>query len=404
MYLKVEMKRVFRTFPVIFVITLFLAVGIGLLVLIQLKAKEEEPGRQKVIIGIVGDMNDSYLGFGIYALENMDSSRYTIRFVPLSEEAAKKQLQYGEISAYLKIPEGFVDSIVTGENLPVTFVSGGSQGGIGTELIREMADAVSEIITESQTGIYTQHDIYLKYDLAEFLLDGETRLNLTYFNKIFEREGMYQVHTVEGDNDLSWQAHYICAAFIIFFMLWGMNGGALLVKQDMAFGKLLAARGMSVRSQTLCEYIAYVCLFAGNFTGIVLLAAVCMRFFEVPVEELQEVGKILGLAVGMLSLIVCIASFQFLLYTLTDSLISGLLLNFIVTIVMGYLSGCFYPLNYMPEIIQKAAAFLPAGTGMEYMAAFFKGESLLPDICKLFLYTVLFCIGAVFVKKRKIEQ
>lgn len=404
MYLKLEIKRMIKSFPVIFLVTILLTLGFALLVWAQMKADEEEPGKQKINIGIVGDMEDSYLGFGIYALENMDSSRYTIHFVSLSENEAREKLEYGEISVYLRIPEGFVDSIVRGENMPVTFVSGGSQGGIGTELIREMADTVSEIITESQTGIYSLQDIYLKEELTDTLYDAERNLNLQYFDMIFGREKLYEIITLEGDHGLSLTQHFLCAAIVVFFLFWGMNGGVLAVKSDMALGKVLAARGMHAWMQTICEYLAYLCIFLLNYAGLVLLVGAGVGFIPDHLEITLNFEEIVHCAASILPVLVCISALQYLLYSLVESLISGLLLNFLGAMILAYLSGCFYPLNYLPAVMQRIAVFLPTEISMEYIAACFQENSLLINFVKLFLYTVLFIIVAAIVKKYRIRH
>ena len=132
-YMRLQLKRMGKVFPAVFLVTVLLSVGIGLLVWMQLSAGRQDDNRQKIVLGIVGDTRDSYLGFGIYALEHLDSSRFTISFSELTEEEAAIQLESGKISGYIRIPDGFLDSIVSGRNMPVTFVRGGAQSGIGTQ-------------------------------------------------------------------------------------------------------------------------------------------------------------------------------------------------------------------------------------------------------------------------------
>ncbi|MCI5698859.1 MAG: hypothetical protein MR308_00475 [Lachnospiraceae bacterium] len=46
------------------------------------------------------------------------------------------------------------------------------------------------------------------------------------------------------------------------------------------------------------------------------------------------------------------------LYTLAESTISGLLLNFIGVLVIGYLSGCFYPNGHGVSDFEPAFEFV----------------------------------------------
>lgn len=403
-YLKLQLKRVGKVFPVIFFMTLLLGAGLSLLVWMQFKLNREDAGKQKISLGIVGDTEDSYLGFGIYALENIDSSRYTITFVRLEEKEASAQLEKGKISAYIRIPEGFVDSVVSGENMPVEFVSGASQGGIGTELLRELADAVSVLITESQTGIYSMQELYLDYKALETIYEDTDKLNLRYFDVILSRENMYRMVTENERNVCSAAGYYLCAVILVFLMIWGMNGGALLVKNDMSLGKVLSAGGLNVWAQTSGEFAGYVCLMAGNSLGIVLVLVGAAGYFRFSLPEAKELGDMIRFSLGIWPVLLCTASMQFLLYNLVTGLTEGLLLNFVGTVGLGYLSGCFYPISYFPEGVRRLASFLPTGIGMKYLESYLLGQSAADMCLKLLLYTAVFFVLAVWIRKRKLER
>ena len=79
-YMRLQLKRMGKVFPAVFLVTVLLSVGICLLVWMQLSVDSQDEKRQKIVLGVVGDTRDSYLGFGIYALEHLDSSRFTISF------------------------------------------------------------------------------------------------------------------------------------------------------------------------------------------------------------------------------------------------------------------------------------------------------------------------------------
>ncbi|NCC43694.1 MAG: ABC transporter permease, partial [Clostridia bacterium] len=226
-YLKLQIKRMSKSFPIIFLMTLLLAGSFGLLAWMQMSISQNDEGKQKVALGIVGDAKDSYLGFGISALEQMDSSRFTVSFVMFDEEAkAKRQLEDGKIGGYILIPEGFVDSVVTGENLPVTYVAGGGQGGMGSQLIRELAESVSVMITETQAGIYGMQNYYIENDVLDTLYEDADRLNLKYFDVVLGREKMYKIETFSDTGGLSIAGYYVCALLLVFLLLWGMNCAA----------------------------------------------------------------------------------------------------------------------------------------------------------------------------------
>lgn len=405
-YLKTQIKRMSRSFPIIFLMTLLLAGSFVLIAWMQMKINQEnEDGKQKVALGIVGDTGDSYLGFGISALEQMDTSRFTISFVMLDDEKeAKKQLENGELGGYILIPEGFVDSVATGENLQATYVAGGSQGGIGTELIRELAEAASVMITETQTGIYSMQQLYLEQGETDILYQDADELNLKYFEVVLGRENMYRIETFSDTKDLSAAGYYLCALLLVFLLLWGMNCAALMVKKDLSLEKMLQAGGFSVGLQTFGEFVAYLCLMAANYAGIIAIAAVVLRGSGITLGEIRGAGDLLRFAAGAWPVLLCISALQFLMYTLVNGLISGLLLNFIGAVTLGYISGCFYPLSFFPKTIQNIASFLPTGIGMDYMGNFLQQKACGVQLCGLLSYAALFFAAAWWTKKRKLER
>ena len=85
-YLKAQLHRMMRRFPAIFLVTLLmLAALVGLAWVQYMSGREDDDfesiSRQKVSVAIVGDTSDDYLGIGIYAVEHMDSTRFTVNFI-----------------------------------------------------------------------------------------------------------------------------------------------------------------------------------------------------------------------------------------------------------------------------------------------------------------------------------
>lgn len=404
-YLALQIKRVSRAFPAIIIMTFLLAGAMGLLVWMKLQSTQDGSGQSKVKLGIVGNDEESYLGVGIYALEHLDSSRFTCEFRHLSEADAKQQLEKGEISGYFIIPDGFVRSIIDGENKQVTFISGSSQAGIGTILIEQLAASISRIITDTQAGIYSMHEFYLEYDELESLYSDETDLNMLYLQLIMNRNGMYQIDQISITNQLSAMGYYTCAMILLFLLLWGINCCRLFVREDMALPRLLAAQGMHATAQMFAEFAAYLFLMFLNYVCIAAALSGIMQITGISLTELEG-GGLAGHFVFFLRLLPVlpvIASMQLLLYEIVSGIISGILLNFGFAICLGYLSGCFYPLAYFPEIIQKAAEIFPTGIALSYMTDCLK-EKFPASFAGLFCWTVLFFVTAVLVRKRKLVK
>ena len=158
-YQKLQLKRIFKSFPYIavlslvfftaslFIIGLFLQnINLTNKAALTAKTSRNENGSKKYSIGIIGDMNEPYMDFAISSLEALDTSKFSIDIKLMDLQEAKKELSKGKISAYVIIPQGFIESIENGQNdKQIIYVTSDSQSGFG-EIIK------NEIAVSEETG------------------------------------------------------------------------------------------------------------------------------------------------------------------------------------------------------------------------------------------------------------
>ena len=78
-YLLLQLKRGLKLMPQVLIVTLLLALCAVLAGLMLSDLDEADGAKQKIEIGVVGDTKDTYLNIGLYALEHLDSSRFSVR-------------------------------------------------------------------------------------------------------------------------------------------------------------------------------------------------------------------------------------------------------------------------------------------------------------------------------------
>lgn len=404
-YFQLQLKRVFKICPGI-ICTTFLLCGCMCLVMgLFLNIDASKDSKKKVQIGLVGDISDSYLGLGIYALEHFDSSRFTIDFHDLSEEEARKQLESGTLNAYVRIPDGFIDSIVNGENKPITYVTGNGQMEIGSLIINELVETISSLITESQNAIYGMQKFMRDNGLETGLWKATDELNRQYIDFILNRTGIFRLEAVGISNDLSLAGYYFCAIFILFFLLWGINCSTLFSGRDIALSKLLASKGQGAFSQVLSEYLAYLLftLFGLLCVSAVLILAINVFGFFVPEWEMSGLEAILLFMIKQIPVAAVISALQFFLYEIIDNIISAVILQFLCAICLGYISGCFYPIDFFPEGIQKLAAVLPTGAALSYLDKTLLNRSAIYEMLLLLLYLSLFISLSIMARNHQLK-
>lgn len=405
-YLIIQTKRVLRCFPAVFLMTLILLAAVGLVGKGVIQEKLSDDKKSMVKIGVVGDVTDSYLGIGVMALQHLDSSRFSIDIQMMEEETAKKALKTGDLSAYLVIPAGFVDSVVSGENFKITYYTKNSQMGIGTMLMNELSAIISDFITKSQNAIYGMQSLCREYGYDDIYWDATNELNLKYIDMILARTDFFDVEVLGVANQLSMVGYYISGLTVFFLMIWGVNGCPLFIRRDLSLAKMLKTNGMGPFPQIICEYIAYLLLMTVSLVVIfALLGGVCeITEFSVPEWGRAELSKVMAFGVSLIPVACMLTAMALCLHELTENLISGMLLQFLVSVSMGYVSGCFYPNTFFPVVIQKIGQFLPSGVAIEYASQSLRGEIGVGICLALAGYMILFVAAVYLLRFRKLEK
>lgn len=405
-YLRIQLKRSLRVYPVIICFTVILSVCMLILLGALLADDASDESNIRIKVGLIGDIEDTHLGIGISVVQEIDTSRYYVEFVPFEDEsAAADSLERGNLMGYISVPDGFVDSVIHGENKHLTYVSAPSPAGLGPLLVREIITIVSDLLTESQNGIYGMADIADKYEIKySELHDGMEELNIIYFDSIFSREDTYDVIISGTGMGLSFADYYFCAFVIIILLLWGIVSVPLLVKKDMSLERLLYSRGSGVLCQSIAEYIPFALLTLINTALLILAGSTLIKGIDAGFAELLLGAK--GI-LYMLPCILIITAMQFLIYELADGVVSAVLAQLLVTVGLSYISGCIYPSGSLPRSVQTVAAFTPTGITFRYLSGIFTAEPTLSDLipsilCFVILMTAVFAVRSFKIRRTEV--
>lgn len=403
-YFKLQLKSIFKVFPTILLITAVTLFCIGLAGVLAVGKNSDSQGKQKVKIGIVGNLENTYLDIGLYALQNLDSSRFYFEFTQFEEEEAIKKLNNHEISGYLNIPDGFVRSVSRGENLPCEYVTLNSPDNFGTIIAEEVTETVSDILTASQVGMYSMQDVAHKYNKKDL---GKNINNLTtnYANFILNRKTTYTLITTGAADTLSLGGYYVCGMMMLFILLWGISCNRVFSSKKLAFSRMLKISGMKTKNQIMCEYGAYLTVSVMVLLIFAMITGIAVQFVKVPISELTGISvfECLLFVVASLPVIIMITMMQTAFYELIPNKIGAILMQFILAVGLGYISGCFYPNYFFPESVQTLAAYLPVGAGFSFLRKVMAGNLTAADIIIVLLYALLFAFLTVRMRERRME-
>lgn len=404
-YLALTLKRTARHFPFVLAVSLCLCLCLGLIVGTALKSDAEDENKQKLAVGIIGDTADPYLDLAISAIQSFDSTRFTVDMISMTEDEAKRALDNGSLAAYIVIPDGFVEGIMYNDIKKVTYISSEITPGMTTLLQEELTRVVATMVVEAQKGVYGMFNA-ARESGGHKLGELNQSMNMRYFSLILNRDLGYKTEMVGISDALSLGGYMICALLVIMLMLLSISFCPLWVKKELSREQLLASHGIFPTTQVLCELFCHLIslLFIVSGALAVLLLVGGDSLFLIPELENITLSDLPRLIFYISPAILLLGTFSFLLFELTSSIIGGILLEFISAIALGFASGCFYPISFLPETLQKLSHFLPSGIAREYLAEVVYYKPRLYDALLLFMITlVLLCI-TIILRHSKLKR
>lgn len=266
-------------------------------------------------------------------METMGSSPEVQEFAEL------RMLSPGEatdgLAAVVTLPQGFTDSILTGENLSPTVQLGSS--GISAVYIRALCTAMERYLSAAQTGIYRV------LGSAEALSPQQYQglaadINLRYVALFANRLSMLsqRYHSYDSSYLLG------CAVSVLLFLLCGALGGAVP-------SLLAAARSMGGIGGSGAA------LFAGSSCGIFLFrlpVTFCCATLAFGRQAWQSPLAILTLA----ALLGAVGIFFFVA---VGSAGTAALLLCGFTLVTALFAGIIIPAELLPEALTRLSPLLP---------------------------------------------
>ncbi len=366
-YFYLEFKRTAKIFPFLLLITAILVASVAAILYGALSSFSDREDNKRFTIALSGDMDNEYLSWGIAAMTNFDESRFSMDFVEMDEADAKNALEKGKISAYVVLPEDFVDKAISGNVEPITYVTSTGTESLNTLFKKEITSLVTDIVVYSEKGVYGINDALDENGHGKISGKHMDQLSLEYVELIFRRSEFYSVEELGISDGLSTPEYYICAMTVTLLMLMGIPFGAIYIKKDMAFCRLLKSRGYSSLLQVFCEY-------AVHFSGMLLLMLSIVLLGSLVPESTDFLGE---LTAKLIPVVIMLSAFNMLIFELSDNTVSGVLLHFFLSVGLCYLSGCFYPVHALPEAVRALAPMLPTGIARGYLATCFNGDAAL---------------------------
>ena len=392
-YLIVQIKRLMRVLPMVVLFNFIMMIGICAIFALRVGIQEQD--ERKIGVGIVGNIDNKYMKLGVEMLNNMDSSRVSIKFESMDDSEAKKALREGQIIGYFKIDRDFIDGLENGENRPIVYVS--SNGGLMSELSKELASIFSVLIIDSERVIYAADEYLVDHPVYD-RVSANTELNMWLIKNVLARGKIYDVENISVMGNISAIDGYVCGIITLFIMLSGVGLSGLLSGDKVSMLRVLKSKGLSYMSSIICELIIstiYVMIsMLILIGGFIIVKSFFLEKSLLSIDSFEFVS-------GILIVSIMFASMHIFIYELIDQRVVAVLIEILLGISLGYIGGCIYPLSVFPDLIQKVAIFLPSGAGMKLLISGMDYNINIMAITVLIIYTIMFIGGGYVLRNKK---
>jgi len=268
-------------------------------------------------------------------------------------------------------------------------------------------ELISCILVESQKGVYgLQNELLDRGESIDTTIEKMNQLSFEYVELVISRSAAMDVEVIGVSENLTFGGYMLTAMCILMMLLFGIVCCPLFVKNDYALPKLMRANRRGVCTQTLGEYLSFALIMAVITVVLLLFTIVGAGSMTQLIPEFGELNNsdILAILIKFIPAMALIAALQYLLFQLSDSVVSGVLLQFASAVILGYISGCFYPINFFPKALRVLSSGLPSGIARGYLASLITDTASVWQVVAILGYTAILLVISGFIRYRHITE
>lgn len=364
-YFLLQLKRGSRFFlwGLCVVLVLFGCLSLVYRAMVTTEAEEIAGETKKIRIAVVGTAQDQYLQWGLAAMQ-FDSTAMSLELVPMEEPAAMDALLRGNIAAYFVFPENFVDDAMYGDVNKLRFVGTSGATGLVSIVKEEILSIADNILISCESGSYGVGDALDDNGSPESYGEHVNALALEYVDFLFDRSKMYQVETMTQDS-VPFDRYMLGGLTVTLLLLSCLPFAPLYIRKDHSLFRMLRARRVGTAKQTLAEFGAYFAVMA----ALLAIVVTVLHLSKLLTEGVSGISAF----VGALPVLLMVTALTYCLYAMSDHIITGVLLSFVVILALCLIGGCMYPIQFFPMTVQQLSAVLPTGIARESLTGCFMG-------------------------------
>lgn len=358
-FLKVEIKRIIHAIPKFLgMAVLLLALAAALTAGAFMMLDKDEDSKIKVAL-TMPPTDENIGGMVLSALEGMESIENAMEIIYADETEGDALLKNGEANAHITVPDGFLDSVIYGENIPakVKLRDGSS---IECTLTVSGFDAASKMLKISQSGVFALFDSVKgvcgdETDLDAVLQDA----NIAFIDLVFSRGTMFKIKNTAMTGEISVTDFILSSAAVLVLLMFAAALSGMFGRENKDYYKRLSTLNVNGFSIAFSKFGAAGILL---FTVTLIMCAILL-----PTGSIYKPEALFA----FIPVITLCAAAEVLVSAVMNNKMASVMTSFMLILVLMFASGGIMPDAFLPEILLKTASFLPIYPMLETVRGIF---------------------------------
>lgn len=381
-YLRLELKRALKGIPYFLAGAIVLVLLAGTVAFSASKMLYGEQALAKIQVGVVLPQDDKLAAKAISMVTSLDSVGSLCEFTYVEEEEGRELLKKGELFALMVLPQGLIQGIMDGTNVPVDVLLP-EHAGLESSVFKELTDAGSSILGTAQAAIYGTDEFLRLHLMEEEIPQAERELNAIYMKYALSRSAYFRTEQTSAAGDVSTVVFYGISASVLVLLLLGIPAAPIVRPYSAVMEQKLTLIGIGRMKRTVVRTLALA-------VPLILVSAV--PFFWCLWKGWMNGG--VGSFFAWLFLCLAAAGWILFLYELCGSITAGILALFFTTAFMVFLSGGIVPSVFLPDAAAGLGRFMPTTFLMDGVRWMLQGGEPAPAVRLVLMEGVVFLLSS----------
>lgn len=401
-YIRIEYKRMLKSFGhmLLSIMVMALVIGLGMagIGFIMTHLTDYE----KVTVAMVlpeSDETDTLKALSTL-IQMQESVDEIATFTYLSRQEAEEGIKDGSIQAAIILGDTFIHDVMTGINTPAIVLLP-SDTELNTEVFHEEVRNGISLIRTGEAGIYSVTDTWISgYEMVISRSDMENLLTDLFTSKALDRSGVIDEFSVSAFGEDSIMQYYVASGYAMILLFFGLMFGNLYAGNDITVRKKLRVNGLGAVKTGIVRILVMT-----NMVFIISIMMICMILIYTKVSGIS-LGFYFEPAIipGLLLIAFSLSGFFHFIYSLSNIEAQNAMILILSAILMAFMSGCIFPMAFLPEVFQKAGMLMPMRMWRTGLSQILFSYQSFENVMWLFIIGLIFGTGGIICQIRKIHS